>query len=141
MRGRPFQPGNQFGRGRPKGSRNKKNLVLQELIDEHRPALARKALVLALQGDRVLLRMLLAADLPQTMDEPVNIGRLPVSTAEDLMNAHTRVINKVTAGEITPAQGEQLSGLLEKHRGFIETHDLAKRVGVVEQSHKNTSQF
>ena len=109
MRGRPFGPGNQFGRGRPKGSRNKKSLILQELIDEHRPALARKAMVLALQGDRVLLRMLLAADLPQTRGEPVNIGRFPVNTAEDLMNSHAKVINKVTAGEITPAQGHLLN--------------------------------
>lgn len=31
-RGRPFQPGNKYGRGRPRGSRNKKSLVMQELL-------------------------------------------------------------------------------------------------------------
>jgi hypothetical protein len=36
MPGRPFQPGNRFGRGRPKGSRNKKTLLSHEILDSPR---------------------------------------------------------------------------------------------------------
>ena len=32
-RGKPFQPGNTFGKGRPAGSRNKATLVLEALIE------------------------------------------------------------------------------------------------------------
>ena len=37
-RGRPFQPGNNLGRGRPKGSRNRKTLLAEELLDSHAEA-------------------------------------------------------------------------------------------------------
>src|SRR5205085_11160757 len=35
MRGRPFQPGNKYGRGRPRGSRNKLARVCQDTLDSH----------------------------------------------------------------------------------------------------------
>jgi hypothetical protein len=57
-RGRPFEPGNKLGRGRPPGSRNKKTLIIQEILDEYSPAVIRKTLAKALQGEVSLLRML-----------------------------------------------------------------------------------
>jgi hypothetical protein len=50
-RGRPFEVGNKLGRGRPRGSRNKRTLAVQELLNGHTEGLVRKALVMALQGD------------------------------------------------------------------------------------------
>jgi hypothetical protein len=35
VRGRPFQPGNSFGRGRPAGSRNKATIALQAMLEQH----------------------------------------------------------------------------------------------------------
>lgn len=131
-RGRPFEPGNKFGRGRPKGSRNKKTLILQDLLDEHAPALMRKGLVQALQGDGPLLRMLLAAKLPRAVDLPIKVGRLALNTIEDLIQSHQMLIAKVAAGEITPTQGEQLGALLEIQRKLIETNELAKRIQALE---------
>ena len=69
-RGRPFEPGNKFGRGRPRGSRNKKAIELQQLLDEYLPALMRKAIAMALQGDVSLLRMLLDRKLPKAYGSP-----------------------------------------------------------------------
>ena len=37
-RGRPFQPGNRFGHGRPKGSPNQKSLQARKLFEEHSAA-------------------------------------------------------------------------------------------------------
>jgi hypothetical protein len=39
QRRRPFKPGNNFGRGRPPGSRNKKTLLLEELLNENAESL------------------------------------------------------------------------------------------------------
>jgi hypothetical protein len=38
-RGRPFQPGSHFGRGRPKGSPNKKTLQAQKLFEDNAAAI------------------------------------------------------------------------------------------------------
>ena len=43
-RGRPFEAGNKFGRGRPLGSRNKKTRLIEELLDENSESLLHKAL-------------------------------------------------------------------------------------------------
>ena len=134
-RGRPFEPSNKFGRGRPKGSRNKRTLLLQELLDEHAPALMRKCLVMALQGDGPLLRLLLGTKLPRPLDAAVKIGRLPLNTTDELSHAHRTVLNKLTSGLITPTQAQQIDALLESHRRFLETENLAKRLQSLEDLH------
>ena len=60
-RGRPFQEGNKLGRGRPLGSRNKKTLLIEELLCENSESLLQKALDLAQQGNVPMLRLLLIA--------------------------------------------------------------------------------
>ena len=45
-RGRPFKKGNKHGRGRPKGSRNKKSDPGKELLKEYEPHLTRKLIAL-----------------------------------------------------------------------------------------------
>ena len=132
-RGRPFEPGNKFGRGRPSGSRNKRTLILQELLDEHAPALMRKSLVLALQGDVQLLRMFVELKLPRPQDSPVKIGRLPMGTIDDLLQAHQTVMNKLASGEITPIEAGQIDALLTTRRQLIEAQDLATRIRAIEQ--------
>lgn len=69
-RSRPFEPGNHFGRGRPKGSRNKRSLLAKQLLDEHGEAIVRKALVIALQGDPAMWRTLLSFILARPKDLP-----------------------------------------------------------------------
>jgi hypothetical protein len=56
LKGPPFQPGNQFGRGRPLGSRNKKSLRAQALLDGHAEPIIRQALKLARKGDSQMVR-------------------------------------------------------------------------------------
>ncbi len=131
-RGRPFEPGNEFGRGRPRGSRNKKTLILQELLEEHAPALMRKSLVMALQGDVPLLRLFLDRKLPRPSDS-AKIGRLPMGTIEEVLQAHETVLRKLASGQLTPVQARQINSLLETCRELIETQDLVRRVRALEQ--------
>jgi hypothetical protein len=72
-RGRPFEEGNEFGHGRPFGSRNKKTLLIEELLDENSESLLHKALKLAQEGNIPMLRLLLDRVLPQPKDAAVSI--------------------------------------------------------------------
>jgi hypothetical protein len=132
-RGRPFEPGNKFGRGRPRGSRNKKTLLIQGLLEEHAPALMRKSLLLALQGDTQLLRVFLDHLLPRAQDSPVKMGRLPMNTTEELLESHETVMKKLASGELTPTEARQMVAMLEIRRQLIETQDLVRRVTALEQ--------
>jgi hypothetical protein len=56
-RGRPFQSGNQFGRGRPKGRRNRPKPG-DDLLDKFEPYLMGECIRRALkEGDRTALRL------------------------------------------------------------------------------------
>ena len=79
--GRPFQPGNRFGRGRP---RNKRSLLAQELLESHAEAVMRQGLVLALKGDAPLVKYLLGLFYPRRKDSPPKTGPLPLGNAVEL---------------------------------------------------------
>lgn len=133
-RGRPFEPGNQLGRGRPRGSRNKRSLIAKQLLDQHSEAIIHKALIMALQGDGPLLRALLSYILPRPKDLPCKIGPLPMATMEELSQTFDATLKRVASGQITPSQSGEILDWIEARRRVIETQDLAKRVSALEQS-------
>lgn len=131
--GRPFPPGNKCGRGRPKGSRNKRTVLARELLDELSPALVRKAATMALQGDQAMLRTLLPLIMPRPKDSPINIGPLNTDTFDDLTDSQVAVLKKVTSGQITPEQAKILFDTIETLRKLIENQDLMKRLTFAEE--------
>ena len=56
MRGKPFELGNKAGKGRPRGSRNKKSVFL-EMLEDRGEAIITKGIFMALSGDRALQRV------------------------------------------------------------------------------------
>jgi hypothetical protein len=133
MRGRPFQPGNQFGRGRPKGSRNKQSLAVRRLLDENGPKLLLKAMSEAAKGNVPLLRMFAQHELDGAKECVPPIGSLAIGTPEELKHSQQIVMNQVTAGGLASAQGARLLDMLELRRKGLETHDLAEQMDALER--------
>jgi len=131
-RGRPFEPGNKLGRGRPRGSRNKTTLVAGELLHSYALALMRKAIALALQGDIRMLCYLLERLLPALKEAPVKIGNLQIATIADLSKANETVVKKGTSGEIGLTQAQQAADLIEGRRKVLETEEIEKRLRALE---------
>jgi hypothetical protein len=75
-RGKPFEPGNTAGRGRPPGSRNKTTLMLESMLDEYGTAVVRKCLAKAIEGDPTAMRLVMERLLPLARDTRVQF-RLP----------------------------------------------------------------
>jgi hypothetical protein len=57
MRGRPFEPGNTVGRGRPPGSPNKKGLMLERALLEKGDKILKTLMDRAMKGDRAALAL------------------------------------------------------------------------------------
>jgi hypothetical protein len=132
QRGRPFQPGNKFGRGRPRGSRNNKTVLIEELLAENSQSLLSQALKLAHEGNVPLLRLLLDRVLPRPKDAAVEIGPLPMGTSEDLVQSQAKVMQELGLGQLTLHQAEQIFSLLDNRRRVLETHELAQHVRAIE---------
>jgi hypothetical protein len=134
-RGRPFQPGNSFGRGRPRGSRNQASQSAQTVIESQAMAIAEKAVLKAVtgKGDSSLLKSLLTFLLRKSKQSPVKLGRLPTRTPEDLDQTTQRLMDLAAEGRLSPADATQMLKLIEARRRVLETRELADRVAALEQ--------
>ena len=132
-RGKPFEPGNKLGHGRPRGSRNKTPQRAQELLNSYAEPIIRKCMAIALTGDTKALQLCFDRIIPVRRELPVRIGKLPLSTAAELSKASELVTQNVAEGRLTPGQGHVLAELLEQRRKIIETDDLERRLKALEE--------
>ena len=119
--------------GRPKGALNKATLAIQALLDGEAEALTRKVVELAKGGHPVALRLCLERLLPPRKDRPVNFTLPRIEGAEDLVKALGAILEAVAQGEITPAEGQTLTAMLDGYRKGLETADLEARVTALEK--------
>jgi hypothetical protein len=129
IRGRPFQPGNKFGSGRPKGSRNKSHLV--GCLNEH--------------GNSLLLRTIAAGLRDDTKSRLWCLNRLwenrptsklklpPIKTVDDIAKAQALALEAVANGKCPAAHGQALSAMLDAMRKMIETQELAVKLEELER--------
>jgi hypothetical protein len=117
-RGRPFEPGNKCGRGRPKGSPNKKRPQAQEIFEQNSGAIMALAINRS-REDPPMLRMLASRIVPRQRESPVKIGRLPMSTLSDLDRASEVTLQKAAAGKISPSEAHDICALIENHRRVL----------------------
>ena len=126
-RGRPFQPGNKFGRGRPKGSQNKWNLVAQRRLLEHGGLLMTKNISAGLQGD-TKSRLWCLNQLMQARSPAPKLKLLPIKTLDDIAKAFDVVVNAAANHKCSDAHGVALCAMLGERRKMIETQELAVKV-------------
>lgn len=130
-RGRPFQPGNRFGRGRPKGSRNKSILVRRHL-HEHADRLMLRNIAAALRDD-TKARLWCLNELNKGTRPAPKLELPPIKTLDDIAQAFDVVLNVVANNKCTDAHGAALCAMLGERRKMIETEDLALRLEELER--------
>jgi hypothetical protein len=133
QRGKPFEPGNKLGRGRPKGSRNRIALEREALMDQHSPSLLRKCMSDALKGDRIAMRLCMERMVPPAR-QPTNAFKLPpIRSAADVPRASAAVIKAAAAGDLTPQEAESFLRMFQTHVQLQESSELALRVQTLER--------
>ncbi len=132
VRGKPFQPGNKSGHGRPKGSRNKTGNQAQLLLNQHSEALMRACILAAMKGDMRAMQLCMERDFPARRDPGVRMRLGPTNTAAELAVAGQRVVRGIGSGKITPAEAEKVTNVLEHRRKIIETVEHSTRLEKLE---------
>ena len=131
-RGQPFQPGNSFGRGRPKGSRNRSTKLAQELLDNYSSALISKCIQKAIQGDSACMRLCIERIVPILREKPVHIKLPKVTDSRTATVASENVIEAAAQGKLTLAEGEAILRMLEKRMKMIELEECMDRIHALE---------
>jgi hypothetical protein len=102
VHGRPFEPGNKLGRGRPQG-----------ILWEFALPLMRKCIGAALQGDMRAMRMCMARISPEHREALIRMMLPKIKDLQDVDKAAEKVTRAVQRGGITPAEGGKLMDILE----------------------------
>jgi hypothetical protein len=139
MRGRPFQLGNKSGRGRPRGSRNRVARVCQDTLDSHAENLMKKCVVLAYQGNTTAMRLCMERLMPARRQRTLQFKLPPIKTITDVAVASESVVSGVARGQLTPAEGQAFSAMLDDRRRVIEIQDQEPRIRALEDLNKPPS--
>jgi hypothetical protein len=141
MRGKPFQPGNKYGRGRPRGSPNKIASVCQDTLDSHAENLTKKCLCLAYEGNLTALRLCMERLMPARRQRALHFNLPLTKTLADVAEASESVVRRVSRGQLTTDEGQAVSVLLEGRRRMIETQELDQRLRVLEAINKPSNEL
>ena len=134
QRGKPFEKGRSGNpNGRPEGSRNKATILAQALFDGQAEELIQKCIQMALEGDSTAMRLCIERLVPPRKDRPVNLDLPKMECVEDTVNAMAVISSGVADGELTPSEGQALSGMVENYRKAIETSELEERICKLEK--------
>ena len=120
QRGHPFEPGNKFGRGRPKGSKNKRTTAVQEILEQFGEPLIKKTIATALEGDKPMLRFCVDRLLPAHGERGVKMKIPKLDQIQNIEQAQQKILEQVAKGDITPSYGEKLHVMLQNHRDNLE---------------------
>jgi len=121
--------------GRPKGSRNKATLAIESLLHGQAEALAQTAVLKALEGDRVALRLCMERIAPAPKDQPVSFSLPKLNNALDASGAAGSVLTAVSDGELTPIEATRVMGLIDSYRRTLELTEIEQRPQALE--HRN----
>jgi len=130
----PFEKGKSGNpQGRPKGARNKATLIAQQLLDGEAPALARKAVQLALDGDATCLRICLERLLPMRKVAPVQVDIPDIASVADIPKLFAAITARLRQGAV-PSETATLIDLAEALRKALEAVEFETRISALEES-------
>ena len=126
-----FSAGNS---GRPRGSRNKATIAIENLIEGQAEALTQTVIKKALEGDSVALRLCMERIAPPPKDAPVTFSMPIMSNAMDASVAAGNVLTAVSEGELTPLEATRVMGLVDSYRRTLELTAIEERLKALENS-------
>jgi hypothetical protein len=118
--------------GRPRGSRNRTTIAMEELLDGEADAIVRKAVKQAKSGDPVALRLCLERIIPPRRERSIKFELPPIQGPADALKATAALIAAVGSGDVTPSEAAELAKLIEGLVKSLEATELADRIAKLE---------
>ena len=132
-RGKPFEPGNSAGQGRPLGSRNQASLDREALLDEYGTAITKKCLTEAMKGDKSALRLCMERLVPPARQQSAAFKLPAIRSAADLPRASNAILKTSAEGTLSVQDGEGFLRMLELRQRLLGAPELTLRIEALER--------
>jgi hypothetical protein len=114
------------------GSRNRATQLAEAILDDNAEALTEKLVELALEGDRMMLRLGFQGIVPRrARTRPIPLPE--IKSAADLAPAMDAIARAAAEGAITPFDAAELARMVETALRAFETSDFDRRLAALER--------
>ena len=116
--------------GRPAGSRNRKTVLEQALLDGEGEAIMRRLIDMAREGDRMALRLYTDRTVPRMKAEvrAKSFDLPPINSISDLLPGLSAIHAGVASGELSPTEAAALSEVVNRWTTAVQAVDLDARL-------------
>jgi hypothetical protein len=121
--------------GKTKGTRNKKTLAIESLLEGQAEALTQTAISKALEGDGLALRLCMKRIAPAPKDNSVSFPLLEMKDAMDASKAASSILTAVSEVELTPIEGIRVMGLIDSYKRTLELTEIEERLQALENAY------
>jgi hypothetical protein len=123
--------------GRPPGARNKATLLAEAMFQGEAEAIIGMAIGKAKEGDITAIRLCLDRVFPRLRDRTTVFDLPPINSAADALAALTTIVAGVRAGDLTAAEGRDLSKLVDHYLRALEAKDFEQHLRVLDSQSPN----
>ena len=120
--------------GRPRGSRNKTTVLLQNLLEGEAEAIARKAIEMAKAGDIAAIRVCMDRLASIRRKDPIAFQLPPVDKARDSAAAVAAVVAAVAAGDLTTSEAAEVAKIIDVYVRALSTTAFEERLERLERA-------
>jgi hypothetical protein len=103
------------------------------LLDSEAEAITRKAIELAINGDRAAIRLCMDRYCPPRKDRPTPFDLPRLESAADAGAALAVIVKAVAAGDLTPSDAAELSKLVENFARVLSVTEIEARLDRLEK--------
>lgn len=119
-------------KGTKTGSRHRVTVAAENVLTSDAEVISKKLVELAKAGDANALRLCVERILPVRKDRTILLKLKGIKRPGDLVKIMHQITQAVAHGEISPAEGAQLSNMVETQRRTLETGEVMKRIDALE---------
>ena len=120
-------------KGRPKGSRNKRTAMAEQIFDTVAEDLTNKVVDLAKGGHFAALRLCMDRICPPTKERPAQIDLPPIGRASDAVAAMARLIAAIADGDVSAAEAVQVAKVVKGYSETVSSADFEERLEKLER--------
>ena len=122
-----FTPGNKASRGKPPGARHRASILAERIFADNIKSICEVVTREAKAGANWACKLVVERILPPAKDRPTPFPLSAINSPADLPPFATRLLEAVAAGELTPAEGDALLGMVDKLRAALNQPTWRKR--------------